>query len=164
MSQDGTASTLGGPVVARIVLAAMALAIVGMMGLVAVDASLEANGDRKVIDNETFTPNPGNLTTLSDSKIEEARYNNTVRVWNDSEVEMEAETDYEWYSDNGTLKTIAGGRLAGDSQGNITYGYLLLTEEQAEMEALVTLIPTIIGPGILFLLLLIFTAFIGGWS
>lgn len=149
---------------ARIVLAAMALAILAMMGLVAVDASLQANGTQKVVDNESFSPNPGNLTVLDDSKIEEARYNNSIRVWNASQLEMVEGTDYEWYSDNGTLKTIAGGRLAGDNTGNVTYGYLLLTEEQDEMEALISMIPMIIGPGILFTLLLVFTAFIGGFT
>lgn len=147
---------------ARIIVGAIALAIMGMMGAVAMQASFNTAGDDVLNEKETFTPDAGNITTLDDSNLNRAYYNSSdaVTVTDENGTEMSDPADYEWFSRNGTLKTNTTGDLAGDADANITYGYILLSEEQKQMEQLVFWIPKVIGPALLFLLVIFMGAFI----
>jgi hypothetical protein len=116
---------------AQRVLAFIMVAVLLSAGLFAADAAFTEAGEDKSNINETFqNPTAGDVLQLDDSEVTGAFYDNETIVYNDSTVEMSAGTDYEWIQDNGTLRPLAGGELAGDTNGTISYSYDETTAEQ----------------------------------
>lgn len=146
----------------RIVLAIVVLAVFGMLGVMGMDAILASNTERTDIDNETWTPDAGNVTELEDSNLEAADYDpvENVSVFDENDTEMTAGTDFEWFEDNGTVKALEGGGLDGDSSANISYGYERPPAEQVTMSSILAQIPAVMGfilpvGALVFLLLLV---------
>lgn len=147
----------------RIVIVAFALAVLAIMGLTAVQASLEDAGTDVTVTNETWTPDAGNITTLNDSQINGAYYDDTVTVYDENDTEMTAGTDYEWFPTNGTVKALAGGGLDGDASATITYRYQETTLEQRNIAELLTHVPRTMGMALpVFLVLFFLLALRGG--
>jgi len=147
---------------ARVIVAALVLAIVAAMGTVAFQAALTDSGDSTQHVNETFTPGNSGIVELDDSNLDNAYYNETgaVNVYDETDTLMSEPGDYEWIKSNGTIDVNATGDLSGDSYGNATYGYVQVSEEADEMQALLAQIPALIGPGLIFLLIIVMGAFI----
>lgn len=144
----------------RAVIALMAIGIVAMGALVGFNAALADNASLSTVENETWTPDPGNVTTLNESNLDGADYNETVTVRDSSGTEMSNETDYTWFDGNGTVKALEDGGLDGEEEATISYGYERAPEEQVEMAQLMALIPNSVGVlvpiiGLVFLLLLL---------
>lgn len=111
-------------------IALIAVALLVLAGASAIDSTLVQSGDQSSIENETWTPDAGNITILGESQRDGAYYNQTVAVYDENDTEMTANEDYRWFSSNGTVKAIQGGDLDGDSSATITYGYSQTTSEQ----------------------------------
>ena len=60
-------------------------------------------------------------------------YDNEVVVYDEGDKLMEPDRDYVWHPSNGTIQTVEGGRLAGDANATISYGYNRPTEGQQGM-------------------------------
>lgn len=148
----------------RVVIAVVALAIVGIMSTMVLQAAIVEVGDGTQNVNETFTPVSGSVTNLSDSQLENVRYNGSqgVTVYDENDTKMSQPADYQWNANNGTIRTNSTGDLAGDTSANITYGYVTLTEEQAQLEYLASWIPRLIGPALLFGLVIVLGVFLWG--
>lgn len=101
----------------------LAAAILVLALILGVAYTYETSRPHTDVVNETWTPDAGNVTQLDDSELADTTYDTNVTVRNSSDVVMENETDYEWIPSNGTIKTITGGDLDGESSANITYGY-----------------------------------------
>lgn len=147
---------------ARIIVAALVLVIVAAMGTVAIQSSLSDSGDHTQNINETFVPGNSGIVTLADSEQPHTFYNSSaaVNVYDENDTLMSEPTDYEWIKGNGTININATGDLSGDSQANATYGYLTVSEEADQMQTMLAQIPAIIGPGLIFMLIIIMGAFI----
>jgi len=129
----------------RIIFAFFGIAILAMAAIAGLQAGLEDAGEDRVVTNETWTPDPGNVTTLEESNREGAYYAERVNVYNATGVEVDAGTDYEWYPGNGTVKAISGGKLDGESEATITYEWQQTTQEQRQMAAMLGHIPQMMG-------------------
>lgn len=140
----------------RLFVVAAAIAILAIMAITGIQASLETAGEKVVVENETFTPSAGSITILSDSQINGAFYNDTVDVYNNTGGVMDAGTDYQWFESNGTLKTLAGGDLDGEIEGKITYDYELTTKEQRSIAKVLGEIPMAMGTSLPVFLIIFF--------
>lgn len=129
----------------RGVLAIIALAILASTAIAGYQAALETAGDDTTITNETWTPDPGNVTTLDDSTQTGAYYTDAVDVYNDTGTPVDPDTDYTWFPGNGTIKTTAGGALDGEPSATITYSYQQTTASQREFTGLLSQLPTFMG-------------------
>lgn len=129
----------------RVILAGIAIAIFAMVALLGFNAALADNLDTYTNTNESFTPDAGNVTELEDSNLQAADYNDTVTVYNASNVTMTDGADYEWFDENGTLKTLAGGDLANDTTGYITYSYQRPPADQVMLSNILAQIPRAMG-------------------
>lgn len=129
----------------RPVIAIIALVVLGAMGVWGMQASLMAAAEDRTIENETFTPDVGNITTLEYSTMNHTWYGDRVDVYDENGTAMTNETDYLWYPSNGTLRTLAGGDLAADSEGKITYSFAQTTAEQRQLAQIPNLIPLILA-------------------
>jgi hypothetical protein len=143
----------------RAVIALLAIAVIAMGALVGFQAALADNASLSTVENETWTPDAGNVTTLNKSNLDAADYNETVTVRDSSGTVMSNETDYTWFDSNGTVKALTGGGLDGESEATISYGYERAPDAQVEMAQLMALIPNSAGAllpiiGLVFLLLL----------
>lgn len=123
----------------------LVLALIAAMGITAIQGSLEEAGDDELVENETFTPNAGSVTTLDDSDQANTYYDDEVTVRDSSGTVMEEGTDYEWFVGNGTVKTIQGGALDGEPSANITYGYQETTAQQRGIARTIAQIPRVTG-------------------
>lgn len=112
------------------------LALLFLVGIGAVNAAYEGAGTQQTISNESFTPNAGNVTTLEHSNLDGVYYDQTVVVRDSSGTLADAGADYVWYPSNGTIKTVPDGRLAGDTQATIDYGYEATSQVQNDLAAL----------------------------
>lgn len=146
----------------RIIIAVIALIILGSMGTVAFQTSLEEAGDDTMISNESFTPTADTVIQLENSNQTGAYYNETVVVYDENGTEMTAGTDYDWYTANGTIKPLSGGALAGDSSAIITYRYQKTTESQRGFASMMAQIPGFIGLAAPVFILVMFVAFLRG--
>lgn len=129
----------------RLILAFFAIAILAMVALAGVQASLEDAGDDRMIENETWTPNAGTVTELEESNRKGAYYADRVNVYNATGVEMDAGSDYEWFVENGTVKALTGGELDGETEATITYEFQQTTKEQREMAGMISHVPQAMG-------------------
>lgn len=110
------------------------LALFVGVGVYAVSAGYESSGQQHSV-NETFTPDAGNVTSLNQSDLSDVFYAESVTVTTNASGEGPSKLaspgrDYEWYPSNGTLKTLAGGKLDGVSSARILYGYTAPTPAQ----------------------------------
>lgn len=129
----------------RVALAFIALAVIATVAVAGLQAGLESAGENELVVNETFTPDAGNVTQLDESNRTGAYYAENVTVYDENGTEMDAGTDYTWFAGNGTVKTLTGGALEGDSDATITYAYQQTTAEQRQMAALLGQLPRVIG-------------------
>lgn len=111
-------------------IALIAVAVLVLAGASAISSTLVQSGTQSQTVNETWTPDPGNVTVLDNSKITGAYYNQTVSVYDENGTPQTAGTDYVWYDSNGTVKALQSGGLDGDSSANITYGWSETSSEQ----------------------------------
>jgi len=143
----------------RAVVAIFALMVLALVGTYAVDASLENAGENVTNQGESFTPDAGNVTNLTDSHIDGAYYDHEVTVTDENGNPSQNGTDYIWFVRNGTIKTITGGNLDGDTTATIDYGYRLPTDQQRQFATLLALLPQVIAviiPVFVFVLALVF--------
>lgn len=139
-------------------------AVVILVGAVpvALSSTLEQSATGQTITNETFTPTGGTVTTLNESNRADVLYNESVTVYNDTDVRM-TDGNYTWFATNGTLKTTAGSQLADDPSGNVTYGYLDTTEDHLTLTAVFSTIPDAVGIALPILVAVVFIrALVGG--
>lgn len=108
----------------------VALALVFLLGLSAVDAGTQKAGENFDVTNESFTSDPGNWTNLSNSNIDGASYFANETVYDSAGTEMVEGTDYEWNRTDGRVKAIEGGGLDPAQSANISYHYETFSEEQ----------------------------------
>jgi hypothetical protein len=116
-----------------------------MVAVVGGNAALQNAGQDHDVPNETFTPDAGNVTTLSQSNQDDAYYDPAVSVVDNNGDLMYNGSDYRWIRSNGTVYTIPGGRLDNAPSAEITYGYQLVSNEQKEFAALLAQIPGALG-------------------
>lgn len=142
---------------ARIFLAIIAIVVLSMIAVSGFQAGLENAGTNELVTNETFTPDPGNVTVLDDSQRSGAYYGESVDVYENG-TEMDSGSDYKWYPGNGTVQAVVGGGLDGDTEAQITYRFQQTTAEQRSMAGLLSHIPRMMGLALpiggLFVLLL----------
>lgn len=129
----------------RLLLAFVAIAILSMAGLAAYEAGLAEAGDDFVATNESWTPDAGNVTALDESNRNGVYYSKNATVYDENGTVMDAGTDYRWITDNGTVKALSGGGLAGDSSAKITYGYEVTTKSQRDIAGTLGQIPRLAG-------------------
>lgn len=130
---------------ARAVAALFVIIIIAVTGVAGLEAALESGGDSITVENETWTPDAGNVTTLDDSNITGAYYDEDVTVRDENGNLSDEGVDYEWNEGNGTVKALQGGNLDGDSSATITYGYQETTNEQRQLAGMLGLIPRALG-------------------
>lgn len=106
----------------RIVLL-VTLALVFIGGISVVDSAHVTGSPNTAIENETWVPDAGNVTTLSDSNLERAYYDPAATVYDENKTLMDPAGNYTWYQSNGTIEATTGGDLDGDANATISYGY-----------------------------------------
>lgn len=143
----------------RAVAAILAVIILAMVGVSGLEAALASGGDPVTVENETWTPDPGNVTQLDDSNQTGAYYDESVTVRDENGNLSEEGTDYEWFTANGTVKALSGGNLDGDTSATITYGYQQTSEEERALAGLLAWTPRLLGlviPAFVVILFLLF--------
>jgi hypothetical protein len=129
----------------RSVVAILALVILASGAVVATEAALEDAGEDRVVTNETWTPDAGNVTTLDESNRDGAYYAQNATVYDETDTEMDAGTDYEWVAGNGTVRARSGGGLDGDSEATISYAFSQTTAEQRQLAGALGELPQMLG-------------------
>lgn len=145
----------------------LAIALVGLVIMAAGALVVYHDVQRSVADpttnvNETFTPDGPNVTTLSDSNLDLALYNETVTVYDSTGGLVEPGGNYSWLQRNGTIKTVNNSDLDSEPSANITYGYALQTEDQRRFGNLMTQLPRLLGLAFPFFGLVLFLIFVRG--
>jgi hypothetical protein len=116
---------------ALIVLVVLALGLLISVGVI--NAGLSNQGPQQTY-SEDFTPGTGgSLVTLNQSNLDTVYYTDAVTVTDENGTEMRATEDYEWYSSNGTLRVLSGGRLVNDSTATVNYSYRAPTGQQRSL-------------------------------
>lgn len=118
---------------------------------VGMQSTFQETGNYTTEVNETFTPDPGNVTTLNESNRNDVIYNDTVEVYNSSNYFVEQPNNYTWFEGNGTIKTNSTGALSTEPTANITYSYFATTAEHLLYLDLISLIPLVM-PFLFFLI------------
>lgn len=111
--------------------AVIAVAIIFAFGGVAIDASM-TGGDRVDVENEDFDVDTTTTVELEDSHLP-VRYDTLVDVQTTNGKTMLEGHDYTWNQANGTLEIHEDGRLANETNGEISYGYATSSSQQEEM-------------------------------
>lgn len=142
------------------ILAVVGLAIMLAAGVGAVSSADQSAQQAITIENETWSPDPGSVTTLDESNREYAEYDATVTVRDENGTNSAADADYRWYQSNGTVMALSGGNLDGDASAVITYGY---DQSSAEQDMIATTTAQLAGvsgiiPFVLMALMLIVAA------
>lgn len=106
----------------RIVLL-VTLALAFVFGLAMLNTAHVTGSPDTAITNETWIPDAGNITTLEDSNLSRAYYDENVTVYDENETLIEPTGNYTWYQSNGTIKALSGGDLDGDANATISYDY-----------------------------------------
>lgn len=146
----------------RAIVAVFALIILAIVGVWGVQAALEDAGEDFTVTNETWTPDAGNVTTLNESNRNGAYYADRVTVYDEDRAEMDEGTDYEWFTDNGTVKALSGGGLDGDANATITYSFQQTSSQQRQFADLAGQIPRALGVLFPMFLLVIFLLLVKG--
>lgn len=145
--------------------ALVALFFVGLVllgGLAAYEQTVVATATGDTVVNESFSdPTAGDIIQLEHSNQTGAYYAENESVYDENGTLMAEGEDYE-YLQNGTLRPLADGDLAGDASGEITYHYDQTTSEQRDRMAFVALLMGNAGKIVLVGVLLLFMAVAGG--
>jgi hypothetical protein len=146
----------------RAIIVVVAVALLLVTGLAAVDAAVTSAGDETTVTNETWTPDAGNVSTLSASNQDLTQYApdrpREIQVFDENGSPVASPGDYVWNQDNGTIKAVTGGELDGDASANISYSYSEITQYQAQTGST---IGEAFAAGPAMLLLLVFAIIIG---
>lgn len=129
----------------RAILALVGIALFALIGVIGMNAALANNTSVTSINDEDWTPDPGNITELNNSNLEGADYNETVEVRRADNTVMDEGDDYEWYDSNGTVEALEGGRLDGEENASIDYGYERAPGEQVQMAVTLSQLPASAG-------------------
>jgi len=146
----------------RILFVFFVIAIVAAASAPAISATLNEAGERTSITNESFTPNAGSVTTLEQSKLDNTVYDDSVTVYDDTNDRVYEGDDYQWFESNGTIKTVTGGELDGDTSATVSYSFQSTTETQRGFAAMFSQIPNVMGLALpVFALLMVLVLFRG---
>lgn len=143
----------------RIVIMFLVLAFCVAAAAPALSATLNEAGENERITNETFTPSAGSVTTLDQSSLSNTVYDDDVTVFDSSNNRVYEPDDFVWFESNGTIKTVAGGELDGDTSATVSYSYQQTTEQQRGFASMFSQIPRVMGlalPALALLTALIF--------
>lgn len=141
----------------RAFIALVLVAVILLGGVAAYQQQIVSSAEATAVGNEGFqSPTAGEVIQLDQSNLTGAYYSDNETVRNDSDVEMEEGVDYEWLN-NGTIRPLSGGDLAGDANGTIDYHYRQTSPEQRARAEFVSLVlgnaGWIVIVGVLILLL-----------
>jgi len=146
----------------RIVIMFFVIAIAAAAAPAALSATLDEAGEQTTIDNETWTPSAGSVTTLEQSNLANTDYDDDVVVTGENGNRVYEGDDYVWIEGNGTIKTVTGGELDGDASAEISYGYQQTTAQQRGFASMFSQIPNVMGLALpLFALLTVVIFFRG---
>lgn len=116
------------------VLAFAALLIFLGVGVAAISAqdtqTMRAAGDATTIEDESWQPDPPNVTELAQSNLPNSVYADSVTVEQNGTTYAE-DGNYSWIDDNGTIQTLSGTGLNTSETANITYTYYNASGELA---------------------------------
>jgi len=128
---------------ARGIIAIMIILVVLAGGVYALDAAANSAGEDRDISGETFTPTAGSVTTLDHSNLADAEYQDRVTVEDSNGNLVDPGADYVWFQDNGTIKTVTGGALDGESSATVDYEYQTSTEQTRAIASVTAQIPNL---------------------
>ncbi|MDR9431874.1 MAG: hypothetical protein RI568_14405 [Natronomonas sp.] len=129
----------------RAIVAIFAIVIVGAVSVYALGFAAESAGVNHEIDDETFEPVGGQVTTLDHSNLDHTTYDESVEVYDNNGDLVDPQNDYIWFEDNGTIKTVSGGDLDGENSATIDYAYQTTTDDQRALIGITAMFPTILG-------------------
>lgn len=90
----------------------------------------DADRVEKTVENETLVQETAAYQYVNKSlETFTAGFNDSVRVWNASDVELTDGTDYDWNETDGTIRFYDTARTNDGSTANITYDYLENTQD-----------------------------------
>lgn len=146
----------------------MAVILIGFIGLGALSLqyseSVQETGNNTVIENESWTADIGNITTLTQSNRQNAVYDDTVTVRDNTSTILESSGNYTWFSRNGTIRA-DGGELSQGENANITYNWSQPTTTQNTNRAVVVnLFSAILQPWVILLAFVFFVAVFLGFG
>lgn len=132
------------------------LAIVLMAGVGAISAQYETSvtesQNATAVVNESFTADLGNATTLDNSN-RDVIYNESVTVFNASDVLVAEPGNYTFHAGNGTLRINASTSQFSDGEsGTVSYNFTEPTEEQRAVRDIALIIPGTLGDVIMLVL------------
>ena len=121
----------------------VAVGVLLLAGALAVGYAGGEAGQRYAVDNETWTADPGNTTTLDESNVANASYDSSVAVYDgncggdgsldggDGECkQLRPGEDYVWNTENGTVRATENGSLDDGEEAIIRYAYGVPTAQQ----------------------------------
>jgi hypothetical protein len=146
----------------RAIIALVGIALFALIAVMGMNGALADNASLTTVENETWTPDAGNVTELNNSNLEAADYNETVTVRDSTGTVMSNQTDYTWFDGNGTVKATVGGGLDGESEATISYGYERAPDDQVELAVTLSQLPASAGAILPFGVILIFLLLIKG--
>lgn len=121
------------------------IAIFAAAAPTALSETLNEAGENVDVTDETWTPTAGSVTTLDQSNKDNVAYDEAVVVRDSNGNRVYSPEDYRWFESNGTIKTVTGGQLDGETSATIDYSYQATTEQQRSFAALMSQIPNIYG-------------------
>lgn len=145
---------------ARAIVAILCLALVIIIAIQGGQAALDDAGPQTDITSESFTPDPGNVTTLDHSNLENTDYDDSVTVKDNNGDVVDPNVDYLWHQNNGTIETVTGGELDGAPSATIDYGYEKSTDQQMQLASLIGMIWNALALILPFLAVIILLALI----
>jgi hypothetical protein len=122
---------------AKLIVTAVAVALVVAGGIVAVDAGVAETGELRTFSETASNPTAGATLTLNQSNLDSVRYVpvDAVTVTDENGTLMIPGEDFSYDRANGTITPLAGGRLAGDSSASVKYGLRMVTSQQEDVSA-----------------------------
>lgn len=129
----------------RAVVAILGIVLVGGVAVWGLQAAAADAGQQTTIDDESFTPTAGSVTTLEHSGLDNTYYAETVEVRDGNNDLVDPGEDYVWFEGNGTIKTVSGGALDGASSASITYAYQTTTSDQRALIGITAMLPEVMG-------------------
>jgi hypothetical protein len=122
---------------AKLIVTAVAVALVVAGGIVAVDAGVAETGELRTFSETASNPTAGTTLTLNQSNLDSVRYVpvDALTVTDENGTLMIPGEDFSYDRANGTITPLAGGRLAGDSSASVEYGLRMVTSQQEDVSA-----------------------------
>lgn len=118
------------------IIALVGFALLALLGGFAVDAATVDSGTERTIDDEQFSVDKGNWTTLNYSNIDGARYPHVVQVYNADGKRVERGADYKWNASTGEVKPTSSGDLQDGANATISYSYSFPSDTQKGINSL----------------------------